>query len=168
MLKSIWKKSGHVTRNEQVAGSIPIVGFTFQALTRHPAPPKHPSVDKRCQGCQYAVLFLVIMTLVSCGYTCRRVSVDEARYWQSQGYQAQIVIYQIAEYPKASEDTSLVYPATLIYTHHAQAQVLVNGKWKWASNHTLSDVPEGYPIGAGETYLVDDWYQILISQGYYN
>ena len=109
-----------------------------------------------------AVIILSLLCLSACSHTCRRLSVDEARYWESLGYQTRITLYQVNDNMKAGP--------FLIYTHHAQAQVQVGkDKWKFASNRTLSDNPEYWPIAGGYDYwATNDWYALLIEDGNYN
>ena len=86
---------------------------------------------------------------------------DEARYWESLGYQTRIAIYQV-------NDNMKVGPF-LVYTHHAQAQVKIDDNWMFAKNRSLSDRPEFWPIAGGyDHWETDDWYTRLIQDGQYN
>ena len=86
---------------------------------------------------------------------------DEARYWESLGYQTRITLYQVNDNMKAGP--------FLIYTHHAQAQVRIGDGWKFAANRALSDNPEYWPIAGGYDYwATNDWYARLIEDGNYN
>lgn len=168
-MKSLWKKVAHIARNEQVAGSIPIVGFTFQALTRHPTPRNNPSVDKRCQGrqpyhkaetiIQIATLCLAILILVACA-TCRKTAVEDAHYWQSKGYETRIAVYKVG--------TDGLIAGLGIWQHHAQAQVFKNNRWRWAMGDVLSD-ESVYSIDKDIWYWQVGIYEAYLKQqGAYN
>ena len=107
------------------------------------------------------VILLSLLCLSACSYTCRRLSVDEARYWESLGYETRIVLYQV-------NDNMKVGPF-LVYTHHAQAQVKIDDNWMFAKNRSLSDRPEFWPIAGGyDHWETDDWYTRLIQDGQHN
>jgi len=92
-----------------------------------------------------AVLIMtLILVIFFCGCkTCRVTSVEDANAYASKGYQTRIAVY------KTGLD-GLLWGAFL-WTHHAQAQVLIDGKWKWVGILGLSDSPT-FSIADDEIY----------------
>lgn len=78
------------------------------------------------------ILLFLIATLCTCS-TCRVTSVEDATKYTRKGYDTRIAVY------KTGLD-GLLWGAFL-WSHHAQAQVLVENKWKWVGTTGLSDTP---------------------------
>ena len=88
-------------------------------------------------------LCILLFFLLSCS-TCRLTSIQDAKYYQSQGYEVRIAVYQVG--------LDGLIAGLGQWEYHAQAQVLVNGQWKWVSGG-LQDEPE-YTVD-GEIYYWD-------------
>lgn len=101
-----------------------------------------------------AITLLALVALISCtAMTCKRRSINEARQWESRGYQARIVVYQ-----------------TSPLVAHAQAQVLTTGNtWRYAARGELSDLPEYEYYGRSiiQYWPVEAYYKMLVETGYY-
>ena len=78
------------------------------------------------------VLLVFMASLWSCA-TCRVTSVEDAAKYSQKGYQTRIAVY------KTGLDGLLW--GGFLWSHHAQAQVLVEDKWKWVGTTGLSDTP---------------------------
>lgn len=107
-----------------------------------------------------ALLILsVSLALVSCT-TCRKISIDDAHRWESKGYQVRIVVYRVGWDGKIA--------GLGIWEYHAQAQVLIDGEWKWVDGDTVSDHPT-YSIDGEMWYWNVNIYQAVLEQhGKYN
>ena len=78
------------------------------------------------------IIIMAVILLCSC-QTCRVTSVEDALEYQSKGYETRVAIYPVGM-------DGLLWGA-FMWTHHAQAQVFVNGEWKWVGAFGLSDRP---------------------------
>lgn len=92
-----------------------------------------------------AILIMTLILVISfCGCTtCRVTSVEDAGAYANKGYQTRIVIYRTGM-------DGLLWGAFL-WTHHAQAQVYIDDKWKWVGMLGLSDSPT-FSIADNEIY----------------
>jgi hypothetical protein len=93
-------------------------------------------------------LAIILFFLLSCS-TCRLTAIQDAKSYPQ--YETRIAVYRVG--------LDGLIAGLGMWTHHAQAQVLVNGEWKWVSNG-LQDEPE-YTID-GEIYYWD----VSIYEGY--
>ena len=89
-------------------------------------------------------IFVMVAVLAFCGCTtCRVVSVEDADRYARSGYETRIAVY------KTGVDGLLI--GGFLWTHHAQAQVLVNNEWKWVDGTDLADSPT-FSIADNEIY----------------
>jgi len=102
---------------------------------------------------------LLILLFCSCS-TCRRIAVEDALSYQAKGYLTRIAVYKVG--------SDGLIAGLGIWEHHAQAQVFVEGEWKWISGGEISDSPE-YSID-GEIYYWDAgiYRAVLEKEGKYN
>lgn len=98
----------------------------------------------------FTLIVAILIMLFSC-QTCRLTSIQDAKYYQAQGYEVRIAVYKVG--------LDGLIAGLGMWEYHAQAQALVDGEWKWVSNG-LHDEPE-YSIG-GEIYYWD----VSIYEGY--
>jgi len=92
-----------------------------------------------------AILIISLVLLISfygCT-TCRVTSVEDANTYIEKGYRARIAIYRTGM-------DGLLWGGFL-WTHHAQAQVYIDNKWKWVGMLGLSDSPT-FSIANDEIY----------------
>ena len=105
------------------------------------------------------ILCALSLFLLSC-QTCRKTSIDDARYWESKGYQTRVAVYRVGWDGKIM--------GLGIWEFHAQAQVFINGEWKWADGDSVSERPM-YTIDNDIWYWQVNIYQaVLEQQGKYN
>lgn len=95
----------------------------------------------------------VLFLLTSCS-TCRVTSIEDAKYYQSQGYPVRIAVYRVGTDGKVM--------GMGMWTHHAQAQVLVGSEWKWV-NSGLQDEPQ-YSIDGDIHYWQPSIYESYLKQ----
>ncbi len=102
---------------------------------------------------------MALLILLSACQTCRVTSVEDAFAYQAKGYETRVAIYPVGM-------DGLLWGAFL-WTHHAQAQVLVDGQWKWVGMVSLTDTPT-FSIQGDVTYWQPTIYQEwLHAQGLY-
>ena len=110
-----------------------------------------------------ALLMIAIVASISfCGcMTCRVTSVEDADRYARSGYETRIAVY------KTGLDGLLI--GGFLWTHHAQAQVLVDNEWKWIKGTELSDSP-AFSIADNELYYwrVSDYASFLRASHRYN
>ena len=106
----------------------------------------------------YLALAAFLLFLCAC-QTCRVTSCEDALEYQQKGYETRVAIYPVGM-------DGLLWGAFL-WTHHAQAQVKVDGKWKWVGMVSLTDTPT-FSIQGDVTYWQPSIYQgWLHGQGLY-
>jgi len=91
------------------------------------------------------LLIIVIIALIpflGCT-TCRVTSVEDANHYAAKGFQTRIAVYKVGP-------DGLLWGAG-IWTHHAQAQVLVENEWKWVGTMGLENTPT-FSIADDEIY----------------
>ena len=104
------------------------------------------------------LLAAFLLFLVSC-QTCRVTSVEDALEYQAKGYETRVAIYPVGM-------DGLLWGAFL-WTHHAQAQVLVDGQWKWVGMVSLTDTPT-FSVQGDITYRdAREYHEWLHAQGLY-
>jgi len=93
--------------------------------------------------------------------TCRVISVEDAERYAQNGYQTRIAVY------KVGMDGLLT--GGFIWTHHAQAQVLIGNEWKWVEGRELSD-HSTFSIADNEIFYwrATDYSSYLKKTGRYN
>jgi hypothetical protein len=79
------------------------------------------------------ITLLVLVVFFSACKTCRVTSVEDAATYTTRGYETRIAVY------KTGMDGKIW--GAFMWTHHAQAQVYVNNRWKWVGMFGLSDSP---------------------------
>jgi len=89
------------------------------------------------------IIPLVLLLLLCSCKTCRVTSVEDAIAYNVMGYETRIAIY------RTGIDGKLW--GAFMWTHHAQAQVYVNNRWKWVGMLGLSDRPT-FSIANGEIH----------------
>ena len=88
------------------------------------------------------------------------MAVQDAYNYQSQGYQTRICVYKVG--------TDGLIMGLGIWTHHAQAQALVDGEWKWISNGQIEDKPEYSMAGECDYWDAGIYRAVLEKEGKYN
>lgn len=102
---------------------------------------------------------MALLILLSACQTCRVTSVEDALKYQAKGYETRVAIYPVGM------DGLLM--GAFMWTHHAQAQVLVDGEWKWVGMLGLSDRPT-YSVQGDITYRdAREYHEWLHAQGLY-
>ncbi len=89
------------------------------------------------------IIPLVLLVLLCSCKTCRVTSVEDAITYNVRGYDTRIAIYRTGIDGK-------IWGA-FMWTHHAQAQVYVNNRWKWVGMFGLSDRPT-FSVANGEIH----------------
>lgn len=89
------------------------------------------------------IITLILVTSLCGCTTCRVTSVEDASTYISKGYDARIAIYRTGL-------DGLLWGAFL-WTHHAQAQVYVDDRWKWVGMLGLTDSPT-FSVSDDEIY----------------
>jgi len=79
------------------------------------------------------IITLALVVSICACKTCRVTSVEDAVKYTTKGYDTRIVVY------KTGMDGRIW--GAFMWTHHAQAQVYVNNRWKWIGMFGLSDSP---------------------------
>ena len=102
---------------------------------------------------------MALLILLSVCQTCRVTSCEDAFEYEAKGYQTRIAIYPVGM-------DGLLWGAFL-WTHHAQAQVKVNGEWKWVGAFGLTD-RSTFSIQGDITYRdAREYHEWLHAQGLY-
>ncbi|NLT23570.1 MAG: hypothetical protein GXX82_11035 [Syntrophorhabdus sp.] len=92
------------------------------------------------------IIPLVLIALLCSCKTCRVTSVEDAIAYNVRGYDTRIAIYRTGIDGKMW--------GAFMWTHHAQAQVYVNNRWKWVGVLGLSDSPT-FSVANGEIHYWD-------------
>ena len=107
------------------------------------------------------ILSSLSLLLILCGCdTCRKISVEDALYWESKGFKSRIVVYE------TGIDGKIL--GLGIWKYHAQAQVYKDEKWMWAEGENLYNEPT-YTLGGEIYYWQTSIYKaVLIEHGKYD
>ena len=106
-----------------------------------------------------ALPLILFLSLFAYCQTCRVSSIEDAHHYEAQGYQTRIAVY------KTGVDGLLA--GGFLWTHHAQAQVFVNGQWRWVDGK-VQEGPRFTVDGEIILWRVTDYEAYLKQQGRYN
>lgn len=103
---------------------------------------------------------IAVLSFTGCT-TCRVTSVEDAERFAQNGYQTRIAVYKLGIDGRIT--------GGFLWTHHAQAQVLVDKEWKWVEGPELLNSPT-FTIADGEIHYwrATDYASFLKKVGKYN
>ena len=106
-----------------------------------------------------ALPLILFLSLFSYCQTCRVTSIEDALEYQAKGYETRVAIYRTG--------MDGLIAGGFLWTHHAQAQALVNGEWKWVDGK-VQEGPKFSVEGEVILWRVTDYEAYLKQQGRYN
>lgn len=105
-------------------------------------------------------VIIAILSFTGCT-TCRVTSVEDAERFAQNGYQTRVAVYKLG--------IDGLLTGGFLWTHHAQAQVLVENEWKWVEGSELFSSPT-FTIADNEIHYwrATDYASFLKKMGKYN